>query len=125
MSETSGGNSLFAREQEQTTISVESFDFSQWLSGSFTEKDYVILSLDIEGAEFAVLEKMLQEETARLIDRLYVEFHPGLPEGPGKKDAFRKKRDRIRSAFWKLGAIVGNDSAEGVMKSGLWLDFII
>lgn len=37
----------------------------------------VVLKLDIEGAEYDILEKMLEDGTIELIDRLYCEFHVG------------------------------------------------
>ena len=35
----------------------------------------MIMKLDVEGAEYSILTKMIQTETIRLIDRLVVEFH--------------------------------------------------
>lgn len=57
-------------------ITVDCFDFDSWVRKNFSVKDYIILSLDIEGAEYAILEKMMQTGTLAFIDRLYVEFHP-------------------------------------------------
>jgi hypothetical protein len=41
---------------------------------NFTPNDYVVLKLDIEGAEYPVLESMLDSSLA-LVDELTVEFH--------------------------------------------------
>jgi len=128
-SETSGANSIAAwkPEGEMTTITVASFDFSQWVKSNFAEEDYVILSIDIEGAEFDVLQKMLDEDTAKLLDRLYVEFHPQrLRElkdmGMG---AGRRWSRMIHNDFFRLGLIVIDDSVDDTMRDGNWLDFII
>lgn len=80
-------SSLFKDNPEEPhQITVESIDFSQWLKRNFTENDYIIVNLDIEGAEYEVLEKMVADKTLQYIDRLYVEFHPELfVNHPGEK----------------------------------------
>lgn len=57
-------------------IQVECIDFSRWLLELSKEDNISItLKLDIEGAEFNVLRKMLDDGTIGLVDKLYVEFH--------------------------------------------------
>ena len=125
-SDASGSNSMFAwrPKDELTTIAVESFDFSQWVKQTFSEQDYVILSMDIEGAEYEVLEKMLHDDTAKYVDRLYVELHPWQIKGIKQKAAEKKGR-RLLNDFRRRGLMVGEDSVEDVMMAGAWLDFII
>jgi FkbM family methyltransferase len=53
----------------------ESIDFSNWLKEMVTELDYVVLKMDIEGAEYKVLEKMIEDNTINLINKAYIEFH--------------------------------------------------
>lgn len=55
-------------------IKVECFDFSEWLAQY--EEDYVVVKMDIEGAEFLVLDKMIKDGTIQIADKLLVEFHP-------------------------------------------------
>jgi len=55
-------------------IEVECFDFSEWVK-QFKD-DYLLVKMDIEGAEFTVLEKMLKDETAGYMDKILCEFHP-------------------------------------------------
>lgn len=59
-------------------IFIASIDFSQWLKNKFDIKDYIIVSFDIEGAEYDVLKKMLKDNTIQYIDYLLVEVHPGI-----------------------------------------------
>lgn len=56
-------------------IEVNCFDLSTWLSETFTEKDYLILKLDIEGAEYEVLNKMIEDNTIKLVNELWGEWH--------------------------------------------------
>ncbi len=62
-------------ELNHTPIIVESVDFGQWLKANFEIKDYLFIRLDIEGAEYEVLNKMLGEGTIEYVDRLSLEFH--------------------------------------------------
>lgn len=55
-------------------IQVEAFDFSTWLKQF--KNDFVVVKMDIEGAEFPVLEKMIQDGTDQICHQLLVEFHP-------------------------------------------------
>jgi FkbM family methyltransferase len=57
-------------------VEVKCFDFSKWLKQMFNENDEVIVKMDIEGAEFPVLEKMLKDGTITIPRLLFVEWHP-------------------------------------------------
>jgi len=52
---------------------VEGFDFSEWLK-QFKD-DYVIINMDIEGAEYDVLSKMIDDGTITIPKRIYYENH--------------------------------------------------
>ena len=124
-SDTSGANSIFDRFKENATaLTVPSFDFSQWLMKTVTADDYVILSMDIEGAEYDVIDKMLKDGSFKNVDRFYVEFHPYLLTDVPRNQADKRSRTLLREVE-KLGLIVADDSAEGVMKRGDWIDFLL
>lgn len=57
------------------TMTVEVIDFSKWLSENFTQEDYIIVTIDIEGAEYDLLPYMLQNGTLDHIDKIGIEFH--------------------------------------------------
>ena len=59
-------------------IEVNCFDLSTWLSETFTEEDYLILKLDIEGAEYEVLNKMIEE----LLDEGTISHTQEYPDEP-------------------------------------------
>ena len=46
-----------------------------WLAKHVQRRDFVVLKMDIEGAEFAVLPALLASGSACLIDELYLECH--------------------------------------------------
>lgn len=63
----------FTSNNPEKTIPVQGFDFSAWLN-SFNDS-YIICSMDIEGAEYALLEKLLEDDTIKKINVLDIEFH--------------------------------------------------
>jgi FkbM family methyltransferase len=90
----------------KTPIKIPSVDFGQWLKKNFSKDDVIFVKLDIEGAEYEVLDKMLQDESITYVDRLYVEFHNervGVPED----------RDReLVLAIQKKGVVIKIHSTE-------------
>jgi len=57
-------------------IEVQAIDFSDWLVKNVARGDYVVCKMDVEGAEFDVLEHLLRMKMINLIDVLLVEWHP-------------------------------------------------
>lgn len=60
---------------KERPLKCKSIDFSKWLKSNFKKEDYIILKMDIEGAEYKVLEKMIEDGSIGLIDKAYIEFH--------------------------------------------------
>lgn len=56
---------------------VPQIDFVSFLCGMRDQKgcDYIVVKMDIEGAEYAILERLLSEEATHLIDHLIIEYH--------------------------------------------------
>lgn len=57
-------------------IKVKCIDFSQWLIRNFEITDLIIIKMDIEGSEYKVLNKMIDDGSIRYADRIYIEWHP-------------------------------------------------
>jgi FkbM family methyltransferase len=67
---------------DERRYEVPAIDFSRWLKemiARHTEADgskpFVVVKMDIEGAEYAVLEELVRDGTITLISDLMVEFH--------------------------------------------------
>lgn len=60
---------------ESPLISVPCADLSAFVAEKAIEYDKIVLKLDVEGAEYDILDKMLEEGTLSLVDQLYCEFH--------------------------------------------------
>ena len=56
-------------------IVIPCLDFSKWILNNFTKQDEIILKLDIEGAEYKVLDKMILDDSISLISKLYIDWH--------------------------------------------------
>jgi FkbM family methyltransferase len=56
-------------------IRVKTIDFSEWLKSGFSKSDTIYIKMDIEGAEYSVLEKMIKDKTIRMVNKLFVEYH--------------------------------------------------
>jgi FkbM family methyltransferase len=54
---------------------VPCVDFSSWLEKNVTQEDFVVCKIDIEGAEYDVLEKVVKDNNLNLIKKLYVDWH--------------------------------------------------
>jgi len=59
------------------TIEVDSIDLCEWIKIHFQPEDYIILKMDIEGAEYAILNKMIATKTISYINEFCCEFHVG------------------------------------------------
>lgn len=57
------------------TVTVDIIDFPRWLSENFTEDDYIVMTIDIEGAEYDLLPYMLEKGSFDYIDKIGIEFH--------------------------------------------------
>jgi len=55
-------------------VQIQCFDFSEWIK--VFKDDYLIVKMDIEGAEFPILEKLITDGTDKYINQLWVEMHP-------------------------------------------------
>lgn len=76
--EKSQGHSLCEKKRNISTdkfIEVECIDFGKWIKDNFTKEDYLIVRMDIEGAEFKVLDSIINDGSIEYFDKLSVEFH--------------------------------------------------
>lgn len=57
---------------------ISKIDFPEWLRENFSRTDdrpYIILKMNIEGGEYAILDKLLTDGTIKLVDELYCDWH--------------------------------------------------
>lgn len=88
---------------DPTEVTVQAMDFPKFVAD--LPEAYIICSMDIEGAEFKVLEKMLEDGSIDRISILDIEFHHRFMNDFTHKDAnrlIRKIRDRGTSVRLKV-----------------------
>lgn len=65
----------FIRKGQPVQVGMR--DFAQWFAAlKLAARDYVVLKIDIEGAEHAVLQSLLEQPHACEVDEWLVEWHP-------------------------------------------------
>lgn len=79
------GWQLIDTSREEDQDGVESFDLSQFILKTFSKEDYIVLKMDIEGAEYKVVDKMFNDGSLSYISEFYGELH-GPKKGYTEKD---------------------------------------
>jgi len=74
------GNSLIKEKisgglDKENPLKVPCINFSKWIIENFDKDDFIILKMDIEGAEYEVLNKMIKDGSIFYIDKINMEFH--------------------------------------------------
>lgn len=54
---------------------VRCIDFCKWIRENFSKQDYIIIKMNIEGAEYPILKKMIKDGSIEYVNMLYVSFH--------------------------------------------------
>jgi FkbM family methyltransferase len=83
--------------EENDYIEIESIDLSDFINKNFLKEDYIILKLDIEGAEYDTLERLFETSVIHFINEIYCEFHSQwlAPDFSQREDNIRKKLEEI------------------------------
>jgi len=90
-------NINFIQPEKGESYKVKTIDFSKWLSENIREDDYVVLKMDIEGAEFGVLEKMIADGAHLLVNQYYVEFHEKFFDVSQEEEYYARRETIIES----------------------------
>ena len=82
---------------ESAYIDVQAFDLSNWILDTFEKDIYVILKLDVEGAEFRILNKMIEDGSIEYIDELWGEWHDKKIDTPEINELSVKVKDYLEA----------------------------
>lgn len=72
-------------------VETQCLDLSKFIIENFSKEDFIVAKLDIEGAEYIVLKKMLTDGSIDYINDLYVEFHSHKDENSIKETGENKQ----------------------------------
>ena len=80
------------KNAELRTQEVESIDLSKWIKTNFSETDYIVLKMDIEGAEYDLINHMCEDNCFSYINEFMLEFH-----GPEHQEYKKKIRNQNKA----------------------------
>jgi FkbM family methyltransferase len=60
---------------EIDNVFVDAIDFSKFLLENKDKYEHIYAKFDVEGAEFQIIDKLIQDDTLKYIDMLYMEPH--------------------------------------------------
>jgi len=84
------GNRVDLREfgdpkQAKHVVQVQTLDVADLLHRRVTPRDYVVVKMDIEGAEYEVVPHLISAGVAPLIDEMFLEVHAQLPGSSSRR----------------------------------------
>ena len=80
------------------SVKVPCIDLSQWIRNHCSSTDDIVVKLDIEGAEYQVLQRMLDTGVAQWVRFYYIEWHAHMT---GNEKLLEHER-QIRQRFAEL-----------------------
>lgn len=54
---------------------IQGFDFAVWLKDTVSERDFVVMKMDVEGTEFNLIPRLIETGAICLIDEVFLECH--------------------------------------------------
>ncbi|CAI9097213.1 OLC1v1033586C1 [Oldenlandia corymbosa var. corymbosa] len=54
---------------------IQGFDFAEWLKSTVTERDFVVMKMDVEGTEFDLIPRLIETGAICLVDEVFLECH--------------------------------------------------
>lgn len=98
-------NSAWYTASEDDAITVRVIDFEKYLHEQSGMFDEIVVKMDIEGAEVALLEKLIETGSAIKISVLYVEFHSQFQTEVQRVET-RSREEKIVQGLKMLGVKV-------------------
>lgn len=62
---------------ELKTSKIDTIDLSHWIKENFSQDDYIVLKMDVEGAEYEILNHLIKNRCVKFLNELKIEFHNG------------------------------------------------
>ena len=112
------GHSLLSGKsnvREDTFEIVASVDFSTFVTSTFSMSDTIVLKIDIEGMEYDLLAKMIDDESIRYINKIFCEWH-ATRANIGKR-RHKEIIKRLRKCGLDVSGVNRRDEFVRVMKS--------
>jgi len=105
----SGGSTLIAEKNSgkldrKNPSKVETVRLSTFISSNTEENDLIYLKLDIEGAEYVVLEDLIETGVINRVDKLFIEWHSRKLKGNDWSSREKKIKNHLKEIGleWEL-----------------------
>lgn len=85
-------NQLFYTPDDHEAITVETFSFTEFIRRKSEEYEVIIVKMDIEGAEYDVLEDLINSNLHEKISVIYIEFHSQYMSGIDKSSYEKREK---------------------------------
>jgi hypothetical protein len=87
---------------------IEAMNFDRWLRYNLRPDDYVVMKIDIEGAEIPVLNRLIETKGVQLIDEMLYECHyheltwqnPEVPVQMCRRQCEQMVEQGVKFWFW-------------------------
>lgn len=84
---------------------IKGFDFADWFKRTVSESDFVVVKMNVEGAEFHLIPRLIQSGAICLVDEIFLECHYNRWQRccPGQRSPkFKKTYGQCLDLFSKL-----------------------
>jgi FkbM family methyltransferase len=98
-------NSAYYSVIEEEAIKIETFDFVEFVEDCSKKYSVIIMKMDIEGAEYDILEGLISKNRAGRISTLFLEFHSSYME-PIIATQYRQKEKYLLEELKRQGCSV-------------------
>ncbi|XP_028764578.1 uncharacterized protein LOC114722664 [Neltuma alba] len=65
----------FAGDYDGEAEKIQGFDFAEWLKNTVSKNDFVVMKMDVEGAEFDLIPRLFETGAICLVDEIFLECH--------------------------------------------------
>ena len=94
-------------------LQIKGLHLSKYIKDNFNKQDNIWLKLDVEGAEYEILEDLINSDCIEYIDKLFIEFHYK------KINLDKQIHDNLYNKLKKINTLTIIDEIPG-QKTGDW-----
>jgi FkbM family methyltransferase len=66
---------FFTSNYFKKTVDVKCFSLSNYILNNFIREDFIVIKVDIEGAEYDLLEDLIETGAINFVNEIYIEWH--------------------------------------------------
>lgn len=104
-------SSIYAEHRDAKASNAQgtrltSVNLALWLLKNFTPRDFVVVKMDIEGAEYEVVPHLAQMKAGTVIDHLLVEWHHFDVSSSPEEQALREEKAKVGASMLVNGGTI-------------------